>query len=137
MIYEHTIVHSSISIRYKYKLPNQKAVVLINQSICHYLIDAKQMSNSFFTNFFTVLKKQIGKWCEIKSRKLLSQKFRCSCFIFKEDHLFIEEEHNSSDNVVTVVDKLHGYDVDGIRNFLDFARLMFINLLIKKMGILK
>ena len=137
MIYEHTIAFSSISIRYKYKLPNQKAVVLINKSICHYLIDAKQMSNFLFRNFFTVLKKQINKWCEIKSRKFLSQKFRCSCFIFKEDHHFIEEEDNPSDNVVTVVDDLHGYDVDGIRNFLDLPRLIFINLLINKMGILK
>ena len=82
VIYEHTIVCSSISIRYKYKLPNQKAVVLINQSICHYMIDAKQMSNSLFTNFFTMLTEEIGKWYEIKSRKLLSQKIRCSCFLF-------------------------------------------------------
>ena len=95
------------------------------------------MSNSLFTNFFTVLKKQIGKWYEIKSRKLLLQKFRCSCFIFKEDHLFIEGEGNPSDNVVTFVDELHGYDVDGIRNFLDLPRLMFVNLLMNKMGILK
>ena len=89
------------------------------------------------SQIFSVLKKQIGKWDEIKSRKLLSQKFRCSCFIFKEDHLFIEGEGNPSDNVVTFVDELHGYDVDGIRNFLDLPRLMFINLLINKMGILK
>ena len=34
--------------------------VLINQSFCDYLIDAKQMPNILFTNFSTELKKQIG-----------------------------------------------------------------------------
>ena len=37
-----------------------KLLVLINQSVCGYLIDAKQMSNALFTNFSTELKKQIG-----------------------------------------------------------------------------
>ena len=47
---------SSMSIKYKYKLTNRE--VLINQSFCDYLIDAKLMSNTLFTNFSTELKKQ-------------------------------------------------------------------------------
>ena len=45
-----------MSIKYKYKLTNRE--VLINQSFCDYLIDAKLMSNTLFTNFSTELKKQ-------------------------------------------------------------------------------
>ena len=91
------------------------------------MIDAKQMSNSLFTNFFTVLTKKTGKLYEIKSRKLLSQKIRCSCFLFKEDHFFIEEEDNPSGNVVTATDELHDFDIAGIGNFSPLPRLMFIN----------
>ena len=101
--------------------------VLIDQSFCNYLIDAKQMSNPSFTRFFTVMKKEIGKWYDIKSKKLLSQIMACLCFIFKENHLFIEEEDNPSDKVVTVVEEPHGIDIDGIGNLLDLHRLIFIN----------
>ena len=92
------------------------------------------MSNSLFINFFTVLTKEIGKWYEIKSSKLLSQKIRCSCFLFKGDHVFIEEEDNPSDNVVTVTDELHGFDKAGIKTSLIYLGLC---LSINKMGILK
>ena len=49
--------------------------------------------------FSTVLKKQIGgKRYETKCRKL-SQIMRCSNSIFKENHVFIEEEDNPFDKV--------------------------------------
>ena len=50
--------------------------VLTNQSFCGCLINPKQMTNTFFINFSTELKKQIGKCkniCyEIKCRNFLS-----------------------------------------------------------------
>ena len=46
------------------------------QSLCGYFIDAKQMSNTLFTNFSTELRKQTGIH---------------SSLIFKENHVFIEE----------------------------------------------
>ena len=49
------------------------------------------------------------------------------CFIFKEDHLFIEDEGKPSDKVVTVVKGPYGIDIDGIGNLLDLPRVMFIN----------
>ena len=91
------------------------------------------MSNSLFTRFFTVPKKQIGKWYDIISKKLLSQIMALLCFIFK-DHLFIEGEDNPSDKVVTVVEEPHGVDIDCIGNVLDLPRFMFIN---KEYGNLK
>ena len=39
---------------------------------------------------------------EIKCRKGLSQIMRCSSFIFKENHAFIEEKDNCSGKVVIV-----------------------------------
>ena len=50
MIDYHPIVFAPISIKF------------INKSFCDYLIDAKQMSNTLFTNFSTELKKQIGSY---------------------------------------------------------------------------
>ena len=66
------------------------------------------MSNTLFTNFSTELKKQIGIWYEIKWRKLLSQIIIRLSFIFKENHVFIEEEDNTSDKVVIVEEELDG-----------------------------
>ena len=37
--------------------PIGELLILINQSFCDYLIDAKQMSNTLFTNFSTEMKK--------------------------------------------------------------------------------
>ena len=75
-----------------------KFLVLINQSFCVCLIDAKQMPNTLFINFSTELKKQIGIskniWHKIKCKKLLPQIMIHSSFIFKENHVFIEEEDN-------------------------------------------
>ena len=51
-----------------------------------------------------------------------------SSFVFKENHVFIEEEEdNPSDKVVTVEEELDGTDIDGIGNLVDLPRLMFIN----------
>ena len=44
-----------------------------------------------------------------------------SNFIFKENHIFIEEENNSSKNFI-LVDK----ELDGIRGFQILLRLVFI-----------
>ena len=50
-----------------------------------------------------------------------------SSFIFKENHVFIEEQDNPSDIVITVEEELDGIDMDGIRNLVDLPRLMFID----------
>ena len=59
---------------------------------------------------------------------------RCSIFIFKENHVFIEEEDNSSDKVVMVVEELDGIDIDvddidihDIGNLVDLPSLIFID----------
>ena len=49
-----------------------------------------------------------------------------SSFIFKENHVFIEE-NNPSDKVVTADEELDAIDIDGIGNLVDLPRLMFIN----------
>ena len=85
------------------------------------------MSDTLFTNFSTELKKQIGIWYEIKCRKLLSQIIRRSSSIFKENHVFIEEEDNPSDKGVMVEEELAGIDIDGIGNLVDLPKLMFID----------
>ena len=51
-----------------------------------------------------------------------------SSFIFKENHVFIEEEHNPSDKAVTVE------ELDSIENSVDLLKLVFIN---EECGILK
>ena len=95
--------------------PIDELLVLIDQSFCDYLIDAKQISNTSFTNFSTELKNQIGIWYEVKSRKPLSLIIRRSSSIFKENHVFIEEEDNSSDK------EPDGIDLDGTGNLVDFT----------------
>ena len=55
-------------------------------------------------------------------------------FNFKENHVFIEEEDNPSDKVITVVEELDGIDKDGIENLVDLPRLI---LSMKNVGILK
>ena len=52
-----------------------------------------------------------------------------SSFTFKENHVFIEKEDNPSDKAVEVDEEL-----DGIENFVDLSRLMFID---EKFGNLK
>ena len=49
-----------------------------------------------------------------------------SSFIFKENHVFIEE-NNPSDKVVTADEELDAIDIDGIGNLVDLPRLIFIN----------
>ena len=81
---------------------------------------------TLFTNFSIDLKKQIGIWYEIKCRKLLSQVMRRSSYIFKENHVFIEEEDNPSNSpkVVIVEEELDGIDIDGIGNAVDLQTLL-------------
>ena len=55
-------------------------------------------------------------------------------FNFKENQVFIEEEDNPSDKVITVVEELDGIDIGGIENLVDLPRLM---LSMKNVGILK
>ena len=108
--------------------PIGELLVLLNQSFCDYLIDAKQMSNTLFTNFSTELKKanKYRIWYEIKCGKLLSQIMRRSS-IFKENRIFIEEKDNPSDKVVIVEEELDDVDIDGIGNLVDLPRLMLID----------
>ena len=56
-------------------------LVLINQFFCDYLIDAKQMSSTLFTNFSTELKKQIGSL----ANSLADKKFQV---LFSKKSLF-------------------------------------------------
>ena len=51
---------------------------------------------------------------QIKKRKIS---------IFKENHVFIEEEHKPSDKVE---EELDGIDTDDIGNLADLTRLIFI-----------
>ena len=50
-----------------------------------------------------------------------------SSFIFKEDHIFIEEEDNSPWNFVKVEEELDGIDANDIWNLKDLLRLVFID----------
>ena len=52
---------------------------------------------------------------------------RRSSFIFKENHVFIEEEDNPSDKFAMVEEELDGIDIDSIGNLMDLPRLMFID----------
>ena len=45
-----------------------------------------------------------------------------SCFVFKENHFFFEEEDKPSDKVAIVEEEL-----DDIENLVDLPRLMFTN----------
>ena len=65
-------------------------------------------------------------WYKIKPRKVLSQIMRRSSSTFKENHVFIEEEHNPFYKRVMVQEELDGIDVDGTRNLMDLPSLMFI-----------
>ena len=59
---------------------------------------------------------------------------RRSSFIFKENHVLIEEEENPSDKVVKVEEEPDSIDIDGIANLVDLPRLIFID---EKCGNLK
>ena len=52
---------------------------------------------------------------------------RSSSFIFKENHVFIEEEDNPSDKVAMVEEELGRIDIDGIGNLVGLPKLMFID----------
>ena len=43
--------------------------------------------------------------------------------IFKENHVFIEEEDNSSDKTGMAEEELDGIDIDSIGNFVDLPSL--------------
>ena len=47
-------------------------------------------------------------------------------FIFKLNNVFIEED-KPSEKVRIIEEKLHGIDIDGIRNFQDLSGRVFIN----------
>ena len=84
--------------------PIKNLLVLINQSF------------TLFRNFSTELEflnKVNDIWYEIKYRKLLSQVMKRSSFIFKENHVFIEEDY-LSDKVVTIEEEQNAVEVDGI-----------------------
>ena len=51
---------------------------------------------------------------------------RRSSYIFKENHVFIEEEDNPSNSpkVVIVEEELDGIDIDGIGNAVDLQTLL-------------
>ena len=69
-----------------------------------------------FRNFSTELEflnKVNDIWYEIKYRKLLPQVMKRSSFIFKENHVFIEEDY-LSDKVVTIEEEQNAVEVDGI-----------------------
>ena len=63
----------------------------------------------------------------MKYRKFFSQIIKHSSFIFKENHVFIEEEDNSSDKFVKVQEELDGIDIDGIGDLVDLPKLMYID----------
>ena len=52
---------------------------------------------------------------------------RCSSFIFKENHVFIEEKDNPSEKVVMVEEELDGTDIDDIGHLVDLPGLMLID----------
>ena len=52
---------------------------------------------------------------------------RSSSFIFKENHVFIEEEDNPSDKVAMVEEEPGRIDIDGIGNLVGLPKLMFID----------
>ena len=108
-----------------------KLLVLTNQQFRGCLIDAKQMSNVFFTIFFDRTEKR-NRYMqehlyEIKSRKLRSQIMIRSSFILKENHVFVEEEDSPSDKVVIVEEELDDIDIDGILNLVDVPKVMLID----------
>ena len=76
------------------------------------MIEAKQISNK--------AKKQLGIWYEVKCRKLSSKMWHSS-FIYKENHVFIEEEDNPTDKLIKVEE-----EHDGIGNLVKLPSLMFI-----------
>ena len=57
---------------------------------------------------------------------------RRSSSTFKENHVFIEEEHNPFYKRVLVLEELDGIDVDGSRNLVDLPSSFK-----KNVGILK
>ena len=69
-------------------------------------MDWKLQTKYFVYNFIDSAEQAKGLWYEIKYKKLLSQIMRRSSFIFKENHVFIEENDNPSDKVVIVEEEL-------------------------------
>ena len=52
---------------------------------------------------------------------------RRSSSIFKENHVFIEEEDKPSEKVIMIEEELDVIDIDGIGNLVDLPMLMFID----------
>ena len=50
-----------------------------------------------------------------------------SDFIFKANHVFIENKDNISEKVVIDDEELDGIDIDGIGNLKDLPRILFID----------
>ena len=53
---------------------------------------------------------------------------RRSSSIFKENHVFIEEEDNDSDKVAMVEEDLDGIDTDSIGKLVDLTSLKMLSL---------
>ena len=81
--------------------PIRKLLLSIIESFSGYLIDAKYMSNTLFTNFLTELKNQIGI-CEIR-------------WMEETNSVFIEED-SPSEKVVIAEEELDGIDTDCFEN---------------------
>ena len=97
--------------------PIRTLLVSINQSF--YLI---------YTMFSTDLNFIEISIYEIISRRISSQIviFLFFCFIFKDNNVLVEQ-HNPSENIVIVKEKLDGIDIDKIRNLGDLLRIVFIH----------
>ena len=50
-----------------------------------------------------------------------------SDFIFKANHVFIENKDNISEKVVIDDEELDGIDIDGVGNLKDLPRILFID----------
>ena len=51
---------------------------------------------------------------------------RRSSSIFKENHVFIEEEDNRFEKIIMVEEEPDGIDIDNIRNLLDLPSLCML-----------
>ena len=50
-----------------------------------------------------------------------------SIFIFKVNHVFMEEKDNPAEKVVIDEEELEGFELDGILNLENLPRTVFIN----------
>ena len=90
------------------------------------LVSISQLPYRFteFTIFSTELKKHRFTWNKIKETSFADiYFFYVSSFIYKENHVLIEE-YNHSEKIVIVEEELHGIDAG---NLGDLLRLVFID----------